>query len=91
MAKLNLNPGARAHLEFLRALTTDVQGNEHLVGLTLEETAWYLEYSEARARDEHRPRTDGKTYLELVEKHERARMQVVGAENELRVVNPTRQ
>jgi hypothetical protein len=79
----------RAYLTEMRALTTDAQGREHLVGLTLEETAWYMGFVRDEATGRHRD--DGDRYLELHEKHELARFDILGAEHALRHDKPTRQ
>ena len=64
----------RATLTAFRALTTDEQGREVLVGLTFEETAFYM------ARVRRGPPTipdlvSQEKYLELDKKHELARLQ----------------
>jgi hypothetical protein len=51
-----------------RALATDTQGNEVLVGLTLEETAFYMNCVR-NFRDPHGGQEDSKRYLELHNKH----------------------
>lgn len=79
----------RAHLREMRALATDALGREVLVGLTFEETAFYVTYGRDRIKGISRP-DDGEKYLELHDKHERARLSVLGAENELRNDKPTR-
>lgn len=90
MTMFTFTESERAYLSEMRAITTDGHGREVLVGLTLEETAWYVAYSKARLTGEHREPEDGKEYLELYDKHERARLQVLGAEIEARNENPTR-
>jgi hypothetical protein len=79
----------RAYLAEMRSITTDSQGREVLVGLTWEETAFYMEYARQRINGTHR-QDDGGRYFELHEKHEFARLSVLGAENELRNDNPQR-
>lgn len=84
---------------FFRAWSTDAQGNRILVGLTPEETQWYLDFR----RKDFRHRLSGNFFpwqsvkdmkeeksrwLELNNKHELARRQVIGAEIALRD-NPT--
>lgn len=81
--------GERAYLAEMRALTTDVEGREVLVGLTAEETAVYMAHS--RARLAGKPfRAGSKKYLGLREKHERARLEVLGAEIFVRTETPQR-
>ncbi|MHB1271420.1 MAG: hypothetical protein ACYCZD_01395 [Rhodanobacter sp.] len=77
----------RAYLTEMRAITTDMQGREIFVGLTPEETDFYIGYS----RDLHsnnRSNADSARYLELNDKHEVARHAVLAAENQRRVDNP---
>lgn len=80
----------RARLSEFRAITTDAQGREILVGLTLEETAFYMAHVRAAVTGQP-DRAGKKKYVELNKKHERARLQVLGAEIELRNDKPTRQ
>ena len=75
------------HLSEMRAISTDSQANEVLVGLTLEETALYMAHSRAFLTDE-RDRTNRKKYLELHDKHEKARLEVLGAEIYVRNERP---
>src|SRR5690606_13654292 len=44
---LILKPGERAYLTEIRALTSDQDGNELLVGLTAKESVWYHNYVQA--------------------------------------------
>ncbi len=78
----------RAYLSEMRAISTDANGNEILVGLTLEETAFYMNYTRKRitGEDDH---LHGERYLELHNKHEQARFEVLGAEIHLRTEKPT--
>lgn len=78
----------RAYLSEMRALTTDSQGREHLVGLTLDETALYMRC--VRDRSRKGSREDTKRFVQLHDKHELARLQVIGAEVVLRQDKPTR-
>lgn len=76
----------REYLKEIRALETDRDGTEVLVGLTAEETDFYMRYVNARrlGRDNSSLVEHGRKYLALRERHERARMQVLGAEIALR-------
>lgn len=78
----------RAYLAEMRAITTDTQGREILVGLTAEETAFYMAYARDM-RSAGRNSVDSERYLELHDKHEAARLGVLVAENQLRVDNPS--
>jgi len=79
------------HLE-MRGLTRDMHGQEVLVGLTTEETDFYVTHVRRRAAgDRDRDRANQDRFLELYQKHEFARLQTIGTEVELRRENPTRQ
>ena len=77
----------RAYKTEMRAITKDSQGREVLVGLTIEETVFYMEYVRNRMQG-HNDSQNGARYLELHEKHERARFAVLGAEHYVRTENP---
>jgi hypothetical protein len=87
-----VNEAHRPHLEFMRMLSRDVQGREVLVGLNSDETEWYFAHLEdelgpdrARRRKTAAQRTaDRDRYLELHDRHEVARIQIVLAEIEQR-------
>ena len=72
-------------LNEMRALSTDSEGREILVGLTIEETVFYMEYVRNRMQGHSQ---NGARYLELHEKHECARFAVLGAEHYVRTENP---
>ena len=79
----------RVYLNALSAITMDSQGRETLVGLTLEETAIYMNHSRKFLTGD-RDRDGREAYLALHEKHEKARFEVLGAEIYLRNENPAR-
>lgn len=81
----------RTYLAEMRAISTDENGSEILVGLTVEETAWYMQHSRRFLTEDrdHEPENK-KKYLQLHEKHERARFVVLGAEHQLRTNNPSK-
>ncbi|WP_394887557.1 hypothetical protein ACG873_21855 [Mesorhizobium sp. AaZ16] len=93
---LELTPGEEEALTADRALTIDSKGRLTLVGLTVEESIWYIEHKRqwlAERIDDtlRRQSRDGrKRYLELYERHEFARLQVIGAEHEVRTESPTK-
>ncbi|WP_353646538.1 hypothetical protein [Mesorhizobium sp. WSM2239] len=93
---LELTPGEEEALTRDRALTTDSKGRLTLVGLTVEESIWYVEHKRqwlAERIDDtlrRKSREGRKRYLELYERHEFARLQVIGAEHEVRTENPTK-
>jgi len=81
----------RAYLAKMRAITTNAQGQEVLVGLSAEETAFYMAYAKQRKEGPHKSGDgDQDRYLELHDKHEHARFAVLAAENQLRNDNPQR-
>lgn len=76
---MEFDAGERAYLNEMRMLSTDNGGNEIFVGLTVEESSEYYEYTRMR------PGTAGDSdatdrYLELNDKHELARHAVLAAE-----------
>lgn len=77
----------RAYLTEMRAITTNAQGREILVGLTPEETEFYIAYSRDLSGDSHNTTNSGR-YLELHDKHEAERFGILAAENQRRVDNP---
>jgi DNA-binding MarR family transcriptional regulator len=88
-AVLDLTDSQRAFYTEMRCLSTDAQGNEVLVGLTIEETEFYLQYiRQRRDRNFHNPEAR-KRYLGLHDKHDIARLAVLYAEIEKRNTDPT--
>lgn len=79
----------RAYLSEVRAITKDNQGREVLVGLTEEESAFYMQYVRRPLQGDHE-REDSRRHLELHDKRERARLSILGAEHELRTEKPPR-
>ena len=84
----DLSAERQAHLKEMRAIDEDNEGNEVLVGLTVEETSFYLNYVQQRLLGDADP-TDGERYLKLHDKHEKARFSVLGAEHILRTEKPS--
>ena len=80
----------KAYLTEMRALTIDSQGRDVLVGLSFEETEIYVNHSRAFLKGD-RDRENRDLYLQLHEKHERVRLEVIGNEHYLRTENPSRQ
>jgi hypothetical protein len=86
----------RIPLVMARALSKDEEGREVLVGLTLDETSFVMERRRrflaaigTGERDRRDPASRDR-FRELSEKHEKARLAVIGAEIDLRNENPTR-
>jgi hypothetical protein len=75
------------YLNEMRMLSTDEHGRTIFVGLTLAESEEY--YALVSQGHEGRHSDDSERYIELHDKHELARLQVIHAEAELRG-NPTR-
>ena|SRR4028119_111318 len=69
----------RAYTEMTRALSTDAEGSEVLVGLSVEETRDYLQTLDRKLDDSG----ESERFSALHEKHELARLAVIGAEIDL--------
>jgi hypothetical protein len=82
MAKLELDDAERWSLEQNFALSTDSAGDEVFVGLTREETLFLLGYRrtsrQLRAASKRPPPEDRERATQLREKHEHARLQIIG-------------
>jgi len=59
----------RSDLQRIKALATDARGRDVLVGLSFEETAWYVKQSHMLLA---RHRADRVRFVELYRKHENA-------------------
>src|SRR5690606_10608869 len=82
---LKLQPGARAYLTEIRALTTDEDGNDRFVGLTTNESMWYQNYlRESFSGTADRADESVEKYLALQDKHEEMRRTVLAGESLLR-------
>lgn len=86
---LKLEPGARAYLSEIRALSTDKDDNDVFVGLTVKESIWYADYLE-ESFSGNADRLDGsqEKYLALHDRHEEARRTVLAGESLLRTLKP---
>jgi len=78
----------RKYLTELRAISKDREGREVLVGLTLEETEFYIQFGRSIVPGEKK-HEEADRYLKLNQKHEQARMEVISTENLLRTDNIT--
>lgn len=78
---LEFQPGARAYLLEIRALSKDGNDNDVFVGMTAKESVWYQDYLE-RSFSGAVDRSDGsqEKYLALHDKHEEARRTVLAGE-----------
>lgn len=82
---IEFSDSERSFLEQMRGLARDDDGQEVLVGLTAEETEFYVLYGRKRASGErNRDPSSRDRYLALHQKHDLARQQVIHAENEAR-------
>ncbi|NYT85676.1 hypothetical protein [Pollutimonas harenae] len=79
---LEFQPGARAYLMEIRALSTDGDHNEVFVGMTVKESVWYQNYLEESFNGKT-DRSDGsqEKYLALHDRHEEARQAAIAAES----------
>jgi hypothetical protein len=90
-----ISVASRARL--IRALTRDEHARETLIGLTFAETEWYRAYQAKEAWRGDGGSSNGESpeeayqatcrYLELHAKHELARMRMIAAEAEARLVS----
>jgi hypothetical protein len=74
----------RIYLKTIGAISRDAQGREVLVGLSLEETEFYMGYA-AEFHSGEVSRANGERYLALHERHEAARFRALEAEIHLRI------
>lgn len=87
---LDLNDVERGYLTETRALSVNPAGEEVLVGLTVDETAFVLDHMRRFLMSEREhDRERKKRFLDLHNKHEAARFAVLAAEIEKRNDNPT--
>lgn len=87
--EMDFSPAERAYLEDMRMLSTNSEGREVFIGLTAEESAEFYKFTRIEAIERSKTSEERDRYLELHEKHEAARMQIVAAEIEARH-NPVR-
>ena len=78
---LEFQPGARAYLSKIGAISTDADDNVVYTGLTATESVWYADYLEASfgGTADRSDRVEEK-YLALQERHEKARLAVLADE-----------
>lgn len=80
---IELTAGERTFLEEMHGLAKDENGQEVLVGLTLEETEFYVTYTRRRAAgDRERDPANRDRFFALHDKHDLVRRQVMLAANE---------
>lgn len=83
---LKLTEGEKHYLLEMRALSTDVRGRDIFVGLTSEESERYHFLSNPLFSGTYEEKEE---YLELNQKHERARHEVLAAEHVKRTEAPS--
>jgi hypothetical protein len=74
----------RIYLKTIGAICKDPQGREVLVGLSLEETEFYMGFA-AEFHSGEMNSANARRYLELHERHEAARFRALDAELHLRI------
>ena len=90
MAKLGLSPLERERKLLTRDLATDNAGNEILIGLTHEESRWYLDHErhlrwgawEYHNDDRSLRRRDHQQYLALHTRHYMSQLHIIFEEDE---------
>jgi hypothetical protein len=85
MIKLQLAKAEREHFVWNRGLTTDLDGNEILCGLSRAES---VEYLDLMKRERPGDSTSRQRFLELHDRYNFARLSVAGAEMEARDAGP---
>lgn len=82
---LKLQPGERAYLTEIKALSTDENGNERFVGLTPQESVWYQDYLQASFDGTaDRAGASEAKYLALHDRHEEMRRTVLAGDSLMR-------
>lgn len=82
---LKFEPGARAYLTEIRALSFDQDNNEVFVGMTAKESVWYQNYlEESFSGPAERSEASQEKYLALHDRHEEARRTVLAGESLMR-------
>lgn len=71
-----LSKSNRAYLHEMGALVTDADGREYLVGLTVEETAYFVAFSQAPVQGDFPSWRETILYLSLRRKHEEASLTI---------------
>ena len=75
-----LKDSERHYLRAMRALATDHDGNEHLVGLTVEETAFFMELSQCTPGGDFPSKAQIERYVGLQNRHEESRLAILDEE-----------
>lgn len=89
---LEFQPDARAYLSKIRALSTDKDDKVVFVGLTAKESVWYANYVEdSFSGTADRTNDSQEKYLELMDRHEEARLAVIAEEDPVQEQQPSHQ
>ena len=94
MPQLELTDAEELFLGEIRALSTNEYGERILVGLTVEESIWYIHEQRQGLAEQMDPDVPCETYtsrdryFELEERHQLARLEVLWAEREVRTMKP---
>ncbi len=79
---LEFQPGARAYLSKIRALSADQDDKVVFVGLTAKESVWYANYvQDSFSGNADRSHGSQEKYLALMDRHEEARLAVIADED----------
>ncbi len=79
----------REYLREMRALAVGPDGVEHLVGLTLDETIFYVRFSLEPVSGDFPSRTDSERYLGLQRRHETSRLAVISEDSLMNRKSPS--
>jgi hypothetical protein len=82
---MDFSDAERKSLNATRSLTRDEQGREVLVGLTERETKRYMDYVR---RGGSRLKAEREMQKQLEQKHEHARIEAIGIEHTIEMLNP---
>lgn len=86
---LEFQPAARAYLSKIKALSTDQHDKVVFVGLTAKESVWYADYlQESFNGQADRTGTSQEKYLALLDRHEKARQELVADQDPMRADEP---
>jgi hypothetical protein len=87
MPMFSFTDNERASLSELSAISKDTSGSEILIGLTREETVFYMNFTRQFLAGEHNYHNTGR-YLNLHDKYEAARLRALGIKQYMQHTNP---
>jgi hypothetical protein len=82
---VNFSEAERKSLMATRSITHDAEGREVLVGLTERETKRFMDYVR---RGGSRLKAEREMHKQLEQKHEYARIEAIGIEHTIEMLNP---